>query len=33
VVGRPIHAAADPAVAAAEIQRRIAVLFAGAPAR
>jgi orotidine-5'-phosphate decarboxylase len=33
VVGRPIRAAADPAVAAAEIQRRIAALFAGAPAR
>ncbi len=33
VVGRPIHAAADPAVAAAEIQRRIAALFAGAAAR
>lgn len=33
VVGRPIHAAADPAAAAAEIQRRIAALFAGAPTR
>ena len=32
VVGRPIRAAADPAAAAAEIQRRIAALFAGAPA-
>jgi orotidine-5'-phosphate decarboxylase len=28
VVGRPIHAAADPAAAAAQIQRRIAALFA-----
>lgn len=33
VVGRPVHTAADPAAAAAEIQRRIAALFAGAPAR
>lgn len=32
VVGRPIRAAADPAAAAAEIQRRIAALFAEAPA-
>jgi orotidine-5'-phosphate decarboxylase len=32
VVGRPIRAAADPAAAAAEIQRRIAALFAAAPA-
>jgi orotidine-5'-phosphate decarboxylase len=32
VVGRPIRAAADPAAAAAEIQRRIAALFATAPA-
>ena len=32
VVGRPIRAAADPAAAAAEIQRRIADLFAKAPA-
>ncbi len=30
VVGRPIRAAADPAAAAADIQRRIAALFAGA---
>jgi orotidine-5'-phosphate decarboxylase len=29
VVGRPIRAAADPAAAAADIQRRIAALFAG----
>ena len=33
VVGRPIHAAADPAAAAAQIQRRIAALFAAAAAR
>ncbi|MBL8661658.1 MAG: orotidine-5'-phosphate decarboxylase [Candidatus Odyssella sp.] len=33
VVGRPIRAAADPALAAAEIQRRIAALFAGVAAR
>lgn len=32
VVGRPIRAAADPAAAAADIQRRIAALFAAAPA-
>src|SRR5262249_28137704 len=32
VVGRPIRAAADPAAAAAGIQRRIAALFAAAPA-
>jgi hypothetical protein len=32
VVGRPIRAAPDPAAAAADIQRRIAALFAGAPA-
>ncbi|MGH7005058.1 MAG: orotidine 5'-phosphate decarboxylase / HUMPS family protein, partial [Alphaproteobacteria bacterium] len=32
VVGRPIRAAADPAAAAVDIQRRIAALFAGAPA-
>jgi orotidine-5'-phosphate decarboxylase len=32
VVGRPIRAAADPAAAAAEIQRRIAALFAKATA-
>lgn len=32
VVGRPIRAAADPAAAATEIQRRIAALFATAPA-
>jgi orotidine-5'-phosphate decarboxylase len=32
VVGRPIHTAADPAAAAGEIQRRIAALFATAPA-
>lgn len=33
VVGRPIRAAADPAAATADIQRRIAALFAGsAPA-
>lgn len=30
VVGRPIRAAADPAAAAADIQRRIAALFVGA---
>jgi len=33
VVGRPIRAAADPAAAAADIQRRIAALFAGAAGR
>jgi orotidine-5'-phosphate decarboxylase len=32
VVGRPIRAAGDPAAAAADIQRRIAALFAAAPA-
>lgn len=32
VVGRPIHAAADPAAAAADVQRRIAGLFDTAPA-
>src|SRR5581483_1133481 len=32
VMGRPIHAAPDPAAAAAEVQRRIAALFAGAAA-
>jgi orotidine-5'-phosphate decarboxylase len=32
VIGRPIRAADDPAAAAAEIQRRIANLFAKAPA-
>jgi orotidine-5'-phosphate decarboxylase len=32
VVGRPIRAADDPAAAAAGIQRRIAALFAAAPA-
>jgi len=32
VIGRPIHTATDPAAAAAEIQRRIAALFAGAAA-
>lgn len=32
VVGRPVHAAADPAAAAAQIQQRIAALFARVPA-
>ncbi len=32
VVGRPIRAAADPAAAAADIQRRIAAVFAHGPA-
>jgi orotidine-5'-phosphate decarboxylase len=32
VIGRPIRTAADPAAAAADIQRRIAALFAAAPA-
>lgn len=33
VVGRPIRVAADPMAAAAQIQQRIATLFAGATAR